>query len=375
MKYLHTRNALTCDSLKVNIPYKYLLKNTTIGEHLLTMNESGEFIDRKQNPEHWYKCPDDILNTKYRLTNDGGRHVEKQAMVEILVTSMLLKEDYFEGITPNNIERVYNTIIEQGVVSIPYEQFLKCRVNDVDMKYDFNVGGCHKEYVKRQRQRTKPEFKTIAKVYSQNTNTGIQWGFRRNSIAKAGGLPFLKFYSKKRELVNHDTKLRFYQKYLQHVDMNQLDKLMRIELTLGNRKQLLAYGFIKDSETAKLGAALQTIQDKGTATMNNIIKLYVDAGRKTAVNQAKQDIDDAAERFRKKGYKAIELVEHLYLKANVSELHLIHETVFIALSPSKNDSKLIRKAVETRYYELTAIDDAPPADELDFLLTQWEVKA
>ena len=246
------------DSLRIRVPLsKFIVSN----EHpeflrkLTTVNSDSEIIE--EHVKTTYFNPDEIISCSYAVkTFFGG-----EPLLHIGFSSKLLKEQYFDGINKYNIDRCFDFINLEGLISISKEVFLEAEFVDVDFCIDYYLDtdvGNVTQVVAVCNELTKPSKQVNVIPFKKKENTGIQWGHRDKVGRSYTKKQFLKYYAKAVELTFNSTK--FYNKYL-YKSLNQtlidregnvlsngnkyfdLEKLIRIETTLKNIEHFKTYGY------------------------------------------------------------------------------------------------------------------------------------
>lgn len=167
-------------------------------------------------------------------TNVGPSQV---TFISVALTSKMLKQDYLKGMTSENIRKVYDFIIEDKIIFIEYEDFLKCRIQHADIKRDREV-----KDVTTSLKRIKKALLTSVKAKPWRDNkllTGYTIGQRDSKEI------YIKFYNKGNELLTKSNEFN-----LHHLHRNNIkcpDQLLRTEITLDNRR--LKQYFPEYSET------------------------------------------------------------------------------------------------------------------------------
>jgi hypothetical protein len=192
--------------------------------------------------------------TKQLLSKlDGKYHPIHEDCLLIGINSKCLKQRYFEGITNETINLVYQHIMACGVAKFSYESFLKGVVTDIDICADYSPQLFNPNSLKKTIQKSIKIShgigKDVCKTYNKKGNKGFQIGTReKSSIQK----PFLKIYHKYLQMKNsYETtnnglwyrNLQFAQMYLGGIE--RIPKhLTRLEFNLKNEKvmQHFLYG-------------------------------------------------------------------------------------------------------------------------------------
>lgn len=162
--------------------------------------------------------------------------------VYIGIPAKVLRQNYFDGITADNVKSVYSAILNTNLVNISFEAFMKSGfATDVDIKKDvvFRESSLCKKwhnqaaYYQDLRKVATPSTKKGRGValYNEKDNVGIDFGSRNSATI---GYPYLKMYAKIAELMSPGT-LDFTTKCLKGLDTSDLLRLMRIEPTIKDK--------------------------------------------------------------------------------------------------------------------------------------------
>jgi len=255
------------DSLKIRISIEKvkILNEAINGSWLIVNNITGEVLEKK------YK-------EKASFVNDSGIHlrflIEKQfinreraeTFLTILITSKVLKQDYFSGINKDTVKNVYQYLMESNQVYFTYKDFLEGNLTDVDFKYD--VKGNINLYIQAVRELVKKT--DLMRVYDIKVNKGIQFSNRETtSIADK---PFLKIYSKDLDLFNHSKE--FYTSFIKDTKSDNVDSLIRFEFTIKNKKHFKKFGVNDTSLKSVLSLSKGKKEKMYKAILENYIDLY-----------------------------------------------------------------------------------------------------
>jgi len=129
---------ISIDSFKIRIP----IDDVQILDHVLlqvvdhVVRETGETISSETKNKHFYELP----GLKLEVTKETQYYKKDQLgdFITLKITSKHLKERYFQGITSDNIQLLYNTIIDFKAVSFALETFLCAECTDIDFKRDYD---------------------------------------------------------------------------------------------------------------------------------------------------------------------------------------------------------------------------------------------
>lgn len=140
--------------------------------------------------------------------------------ISIGLHSKLLGTDYFKSINQETIYKVWQTIIEQGIVEITFENFLKCYVHQIDLKTDSIQDDVNTSLdLIEANIREDRSFKR----YDQALNQGIQLGSRKDNQVS------IHFYNKALQFKNDPKSSIFLEKVLK---FEHPRNILRTEITL-----------------------------------------------------------------------------------------------------------------------------------------------
>ena len=135
------------DSFKIRIPInKVKVLDGSLRERNLIVldNDTGEEVDSGPYEEFFKKRArsfrENGITTHFAIQRQqvgfkGGETVE---YFVALINAKLLKEQYFEGITPQTLGLIYERLLEYGVADFSYTDFLLGEVTDCDFKFDLD---------------------------------------------------------------------------------------------------------------------------------------------------------------------------------------------------------------------------------------------
>lgn len=227
----------TIDSFKIRIPIdKVTITDSELNQILITVNETtGERIGTPELRKKKYIDDDRKIKITFQIESirDNKAHSE---YLTIKVTSKLLTDNYFQGITPNNIKQVYNTIQSFGVAIFTFDDFINSSVTDIDFKTDFKANQVeYKELLTLVLLTAKDSIyqgKGI-RTFNKKNNTGFQFSDRRTATPSN---PYFKIYNKEIEM---NTKSKDFKELYITDDTTDLH---RLEFTLKDKKHLAKYG-------------------------------------------------------------------------------------------------------------------------------------
>ena len=269
------------DSLKLRIPFNEItIINSEIVDKIGIYNaESGEVIEEPK-PRNWYRIEkknergEKLYSYKLSIENitlEKGR-VSKHLCIQL--NSKILERDYLKGLTPGTIEKAYNTLMKERIVSFSLEAFLNAESTDIDFKKDIiNEHFIKSIEVLYSMSIPYKKAKQGANIFREKTNKGIEWSNRRTATPTN---PFLKLYHKGLQCVSSKDMLPFYYEFLKPGEVQGLEQIedrVRIEYTLKNKKHLKKYGI----ESHRLKDILSISQEKKNDMLKGIISYHLEA--------------------------------------------------------------------------------------------------
>jgi len=269
------------DSLKLRIPFNEItIINSEIVDKIGVYNaESGEVIEEPK-PRNWYRIEkknkrgEKLYSYKLSIENitlEKGR-VSKHLCIQL--NSKILEKDYFKGLTPGTIEKAYNILMNERIVSFSLEAFLNAESTDIDLKKDIiNEHFIPSIEVLYSMSIPYKKAKQGANIFREKDNKGIEWSNRRTATPTN---PFLKLYHKGIQCVSSKDMLPFYREYLKPGEMQGLEQIedrVRIEYTLKNKKHLKKYGIVSH----RLKDIISISQEKKNDMLKDIISYHLEA--------------------------------------------------------------------------------------------------
>lgn len=236
-------NTATIDSLSLSIPIEQvdIIDKNFTSRVLTYYYDSEDFSDEIQNPKPLVFSYDGItirFKIGERLTSD--KHTQR--FIIITLSSKLLKQRYFEGITKNNINILYEEIIAFNVFKCSLDTFLSAVVSDVDICTNYQISqeaflNSNKKIITFAHNGKDRFFNLFTKKNKQGNY--INLGLDINSRQKAKpSTPYLKNYYKTIELTTKS--LEFYELFLKEELFKKgqsIRNLARIEYTIKGYKQ------------------------------------------------------------------------------------------------------------------------------------------
>ena len=203
---------------------------------------------------------------KYQTINvwQSDRTTQTKQGFAISINSKLLHSSYLEGINSNTIEKIYDNLISQGVLSFSYETFLSSDVSDIDLKVDYMTTN-FSQYTNKVFNNVNLHWKGVARIMkSKNKISGMQI-FKRSHRSN----PYFKLYNKKLELSTKS--VAFANEYLQ----GQTIPDARVEITYCNSVALTKYGLLPPSSNRSLSQMLLTVNNYGMPAMSKVQREYI----------------------------------------------------------------------------------------------------
>ena len=160
--------------------------------------------------------------------------------VVITIHSKLLKSNYLNRITWNNIESVYSMLMSYKAIYCDYHTFLNSDILDIDFCRNVEIPNWSecKSYIIEHLKPTK-DLSFGINEFNQKDNVGLQFGTREKSSYTK---PYIKIYHKYIELTTK-SKL-FTERYLKDA-IDIPNDLFRVEYTLKDKKHYQKYGLYK----------------------------------------------------------------------------------------------------------------------------------
>ena len=137
-----TLGHINIDSLRILIARKdvEILDNTNFLRAVKTYEPStGQIWDDEH--EHlvtrkYYADRPVAASYACKVLRNVGGYKESREYIAIGFSAKLLKENYFEGITRDNIREIYDFINSEGIIQVGWETFIDAPITDVDLKTD-----------------------------------------------------------------------------------------------------------------------------------------------------------------------------------------------------------------------------------------------
>ncbi|MEM9990302.1 MAG: hypothetical protein AAF738_00995 [Bacteroidota bacterium] len=230
------QDTIAIDSTRIRIPTSdcSFISNWITSDIIEVLEDTGEPIRRRRQKSISDRF--EGITTRYQVKNLRVGN-SCNTFLTIGISSKLAKEDYFNGISCNNLEPIYKEIQSQGFASFSFDSFRRANTNDTDYKIDFIPNQNPVKMVKAFYDNAPlvKDSRRGVSHYLRQDNCGIQYGLRETTLTK---YPFLKFYEKLRELFFSSDE--FYRTHLKPIQ--QGSHLMRAETTIKSKKHYKILG-------------------------------------------------------------------------------------------------------------------------------------
>lgn len=253
-------NKVKIDSFRLLVPFNNVtILDTTLEQKVIAqILDTGEIqeLENSETKSTIFKTEKGI-NSRFAIHHFFNEQKELTKYLAIIVNAKMLKEQYFQGIDKTNIHKAFNFINSQGVIKIDKETFLNSKVVDVDFCVDIVLKDTSvKEFVKYANQIAKPKKETNVITYTQDKNTGIQFGHRLGVGKAYLKKQFLKYYAKLVSLKYDEKNVEFYETFIKpklfqrtiFSDQKEYkspineNNLIRMETTVKNKDHFKTYG-------------------------------------------------------------------------------------------------------------------------------------
>jgi len=203
-------------------------------EELTTIKTINKHYSENEEIPTLYEVRNYYNNTK------DIKQVEQYYLIK--VTSKHLRNRYFEGITKDNIKEVYQSIMNQNVIFVDYQDFLQSVCIDVDFKKD-HYNNYYEEVLDKVRLATIPtkEVGTGIETFNKKYNQGFQFGSRKYATESK---PYIKYYNKELQtkVSNKNNGMKeFFENYLSEYQ-EQIKNLYRLEYTIKGKRMFQKLG-------------------------------------------------------------------------------------------------------------------------------------
>jgi len=247
---------------RIKIPYRKVGMFEYDGI-ILDGSEAQPLIDLSQT----HKEKGITFRTEIHRRTIGNQKFEERYILQ--VNAKMLKQRYFEGITNDNLQLVYEYIKSLKIIDFEWNDFIDANVYDIDFAIDAE---CSKDgwlkLCRKVNANLNPSMFKYANMFGSSTNIGLELNKRDKATNSA---PFVKFYHKGVQLINTNDGDRivndrvvngvFNGEYLGGRD----HKIGRLEFSFKNRE------YIKH-----LGLQIKTLKDVLDLDKQKLNKLIID---------------------------------------------------------------------------------------------------
>ena len=253
------------DSLKIRIPItRVKIIDESIRQMVLKVSElTGEVLESKENTK---ASRDEAgIKTTFSIEKRATQFDTIQYLI-ILVNAKQLKEQYFQGITINNVLELHQYLMSLNVVVFSLKEFLKAECTDIDFKKDFDATDEDmKEAFSLMQTNSTPsaDYDKGNKLFWKRDNKGLQ--FNKRETTKIKTAPFFKIYSKTLDLLHKSNVFA-----LAHFKEIPQD-LWRMEFTIKNKKHLASFGH-SNTLSDILSLSNEQIEEMGTSTLKAVLQ-------------------------------------------------------------------------------------------------------
>jgi len=237
------------DSFKLRIPTdKATNLSDTLNQYVeeITINtNTGAVVKEKSKLLKDFVVEEEGFTTKYELRNFINPTNNKESIEYYLIkiTSKHLRNRYFEGITKDNINLVYESIQNQKILDLSFEDFINSYATDVDFQ-KLHYNNSYQDFLEVIRKANTYN-KRHTKLHHLDTtnrkdNQGFQFSDRNQSTLTA---PYIKYYNKEKQIKSNKQggMNEFYNLHLKQYE-SEIKNLYRIEYTMKDLRMLKKYG-------------------------------------------------------------------------------------------------------------------------------------
>jgi hypothetical protein len=171
--------------------------------------------------------------------------------MEIYLHSKILESDYFQGITKENINGIFERLMAKNVFAVSYETFVSSCVNDIDIKCDFRLTKEVFEESNKEMFNRAVESKKLEVGGKLWDNGNLTFNRRESSTITH---PFVKLYNK--ELECQQKNAEFFDTYC---DWEESRQRRRMEVTIKKTAEIKK---VFDIYESNLNALLSLTQEQ-----------------------------------------------------------------------------------------------------------------
>ena len=264
-KHIDSLNTIEIDSLKLRIPFELVeVLDSRINDEYVSINCNTAEYDGEPVVRNWLVKEFRGYSTRWQIRYQNLVRGMPKKVLTILMSSKILEENYFEGLSIDNHKNVYQKLISMEVAFFEYDSFINAECTDIDFKKDIKTT-MFRDLIPMlvSSARTSHLSGTGIRSFQKKENMGVQWSDRKGATLKN---PYLKIYHKTIELKNNSVE--FKNEYL--FDFN-ISNIVRVEFTIKNNKHLKKYGI----QSQKFIDLLKLSQEKKTSILSKIVNIHL----------------------------------------------------------------------------------------------------
>ena len=238
--------------------------DSRINDEYVSINCNTAEYDGEPVVRNWLVKEFRGYSTRWQIRYQNLVRGMPKKVLTILMSSKILEENYFEGLSIDNHKNVYQKLISMEVAFFEYDSFINAECTDIDFKKDIKTTMFRDSIpMLVSSARTSHLSGTGIRSFQKKENMGVQWSDRKGATLKN---PYLKIYHKTIELENNSVE--FKNEYL--FDFN-ISNIVRVEFTIKNNKHLKKYGI----QSQKFIDLLKLSQEKKTSILEETINIHL----------------------------------------------------------------------------------------------------
>ena len=269
----------TIDSTKIRIPFvECKILNESVLSRWVMVNETTGEVSNTDFKSNCYTHQQNGIKLRIGIETKGvsvvqkGEHLNLSKYVTMVITSKMLRKDYFKGITKETLPIVYDYVMSLNVFSCSYDSFCNSMATDTDICKDFKASfedmrELMKSLEKHSNPYTQKGIGVRAYIDGKNQN-GIEWNDRNTTSLRH---PFVKVYSKYLDLYGQGIKQDRRDFAQSYITEEETKDLYRVEVTLKNRKAFKAYGITNTTLLDIVSLSQDKMSDMLSKTVNKNI--------------------------------------------------------------------------------------------------------
>ena len=238
--------------------------DSRINDKYVSINHNTGEYDGEPVVRNWLVKEFKGYSTRWQIRDITIERGRSKKFLTVLMSSKILEERYFEGLSIKNHKNVYQKLISMKVAFFDYDSFINSECTDVDFKKDIKTTMFRDSIpmLVSSARESHLSGKGI-RPFKKKENLGVQWSDRKGATLEN---PYLKIYHKTIELDNNS--IEFKNEYL--FDFN-ISNIVRVEFTMKNNKHLKKYGI----QSQKFIDLLKLSQEKKTSILSKIVNIHL----------------------------------------------------------------------------------------------------